>query len=248
MTAQPVLHARGVTKAFGGVTANDDVSLEVHEREVVGLIGPNGAGKTTLFNMLCGVAPEGQKRGPDSGRVEFLGDNITHLPAHEICSRGIGRAFQIVRIFDGMDVLGNVAAGALLRSASLAEAEERASVVVERTGLGHRARTQASDLTLADRKRLEVARALATEPQLLMLDEVMAGLTPREVHDAVDLIASVNDAGTTILLVEHVLEAVMRLCDRVVVLDRGRKIADDVPDVIIRDERVIDAYLGPPDG
>jgi branched-chain amino acid transport system ATP-binding protein len=239
-----LLQATGVSKRFGGVLANDDVSLDVAPGDVVGLIGPNGAGKTTFFDMLCGVKPSGAKVGPDSGTVTFRERDITRMRSHQICSLGIGRAFQIVRVFDGIDVLGNVAVGALMRTRSLVEAEERAAEVISLVGLDGRDRTMASDLTLAERKRLEMARALATGPELLMLDEVMAGLTPREMREAVQIIQGINASGITVVLVEHVLEAVMSLCNRVVVLHQGRKIAEGPPHEVVEDQNVIEAYLG----
>lgn len=239
-----LLRATDVTKRFGGVLANDHVSLDVRSGDVVGLIGPNGAGKTTFFDMLCGVKPAGAKVGPDSGAITFRDRDITRLRSHHVCELGIGRAFQVVRVFDGIDVLGNVAVGALMRTNSLIEAEERAAEVIRMVGLTGRDRTMASDLTLAERKRLEMARALATGPRLLMLDEVMAGLTPREMREAVEIIKGINESGITVVLVEHVLEAVMSLCNRVAVLHQGRKIADGAPREVVSDSAVVEAYLG----
>ena len=240
----PLLRAQGISKRFGGVIANDRVDLDVHEGEIVGLIGPNGAGKTTLFNMLGGVRPAGSRPFPNAGTVRFDGHDVTRLPAHRICHLGIGRAFQIVQIFDDMSVLMNVSVGAMVRAASMSEAEERALDVLHVVGMQSKAGTLGSDLTIAERKKLEVARALATDPKLLMLDEVMAGLTPREVNEAVDLVKRINERGVTVLLVEHVLEAVMSACSRVVVLHQGRKIADAAPSDVVRDPAVVDAYLG----
>ncbi|MPZ52721.1 MAG: ATP-binding cassette domain-containing protein [Acidimicrobiia bacterium] len=239
-----LLEVSGVTKRFGGILANDHIDLTMRSGEIVGLIGPNGAGKTTLFNMLGGVRPEGHKRGADSGVIAFDGTDITHLPAHTVCRLGVGRAFQIVKVFDHMDVLSNIAVGAMVRYGSLVEAEQAAEGIVDLVGLASRARVKAGSLTLVDRKRVEVARALATQPKLLMLDEVMAGLTPAEVGVAVELVRSINETGVTVLMVEHVLEAVMALSERVVVLHQGRVIADSPPDVVVQDPTVIDAYLG----
>ena len=242
--AELLLTATGVTKSFGGILANDNVDLDIRAGEVVALIGPNGAGKTTFFNMLSGVRPIGQRAFPDAGKVVFKGHDITRFRANRICRLGIGRAFQIVQIFDDMTVLSNVGVGAMSHSSSVELADEKALRVLELVGLAHRKDAYGRDLTIAERKRLEMARALATEPDLLMLDEVMAGLTPREVQDAVNIVRAIRDSGVTILLVEHVLEAVMAVSDRVAVMHQGRKIADATPDEVVEDEVVIDAYLG----
>lgn len=239
-----LLRATGVTKSFGGILANDNIDLDVRAGEVVGLIGPNGAGKTTFFNMLSGVRPIAQRAFPDAGTVVFKGHDITRARASRICRLGIGRAFQIVQIFDDMTVLSNVGVGAMSHSSSVEVADEKALRVLELVGLAHRSSAYGRDLTIAERKRLEMARALATEPYLLMLDEVMAGLTPREVQDAVAIVRTIRDSGVAILLVEHVLEAVMAVCDRVAVMHQGRKIADATPDEVVKDAAVIDAYLG----
>lgn len=246
--SDPLLKATDVTKRFGGIVANDRVSLSVSKGEIVGLIGSNGAGKTTFFNMLCGIPPAGYKPFPDSGHIEFGGVNITHSRPHVICKLGIGRAFQVVQIFNDMTVLSNVGVGAMIRSQSVSEAEDRAHQVLRMVQLDHKAHALGRDLTIAQRKRLEMARALATEPRLLMLDEVMAGLTPREVAEAVEIIRAINATGISILLVEHVLEAVMVVCTRVAVMHQGRKIADSTPQEVVADSAVISAYLGVQDG
>lgn len=242
MTA--ILQTKNVTKRFGGILANDDISLEIYSTEITGFIGPNGAGKTTFFDMLCGVKPTAHKPGPDSGTISFDGTDTTHLRADQICRLGIGRAFQITRVFGELSVIDNVAVGALTQSDSLVEAEERAREVIEFVGLGDRASVIAEHLTLPERKKLEVSRALATDPQMLMLDEVMAGLTSTEVNKEIEVIQRIAARGITVVLVEHVLPAVMALCDRVVVLDKGRVIADGSPAHVVEDEAVADAYLG----
>lgn len=233
-----LLEVIGVTKYFGGLTAVYDVSIRIEEGEIVALIGPNGAGKTTLFNILTGFLPA------DSGRVTFQGEDILGLKPHEICAKGMVRTFQIVRPFFTLPVLDNVMVGALLRNKSMDQARKRSMEILEFLGLAEKANLPASALTLPDRKRLELARALATEPQILLLDEVMAGLTPTEVDHIVTLLRKINRQGVTIFLVEHVMRAVIALSQRVIVLNYGRKIAEGSPEEVATNREVIEAYLG----
>ena len=233
-----LLEVVDVTKRFGGLVANDAVSLSVGDGEIVGLIGPNGAGKTTLFNCIAGVY------NPDGGRILFDGRDITRHTPEQVCKEGIARTFQIVRVFKGMTVLDNVMVGSYLRAGSNAEARKRAMEVLSFTGLLPKKDMLASALTIADKKRLELARALATRPKLLMLDEAMAGLNPAECQEAVDLVRTINGQGVTILMVEHVMEIIMPISQRIVVLDYGRKIDEDVPERVSRNPEVIKAYLG----
>ncbi|MCD6362512.1 MAG: ABC transporter ATP-binding protein [Synergistetes bacterium] len=233
-----ILEVSNLTMKFGELVANKDVSFKVNEGEVLGLIGPNGAGKTTLFNCITGYYK------PLSGRVYFLGEDITGLPPHEIARRGAVRTFQIVKPLKEMSVLDNVMVGAFLREPSAIKARKIAEEVIELCGMREIMHKPAGSLTIADKKRLELARALATRPRLLMLDEVMAGLTSTEVKEAVELLLKIRDRGITLLVVEHIMEAIMPIADRVVVLDGGEKIADDVPEKVVNDEKVIKAYLG----
>jgi branched-chain amino acid transport system ATP-binding protein len=239
MTVAPLLQVEGVTKRFGGLTANKDVSLSIARGEIVGLIGPNGAGKTTLFSSISGYLH------PEEGRVVFAGHDVTHERPDRVCGLGIARTWQVVRAFGRMTVLDNVMCGAFKRTARRAEAESRARRVLGFTGLAAREGVIAANLTLADKKRLEIARALATEPTLLLLDEAMSGLTPTETAAAVDLVRRIHaELGLTVCVVEHVMEVVMPLSHRVIVLDYGEKIAEGPPADIVRNEQVIKAYLG----
>jgi len=233
-----LIEVKGLTKNFGGLMANDHIDLTVNEGEIVGLIGPNGAGKTTLFNCIAGFYP------PSGGSVRFKEEEISGLPANDICLRGIARTFQIVRVFKDMTVLDNVMIGAFNRTNLTATAKKKALEVLDFCGLAPKRSMLAGGLTIANKKRLEFAKALATEPSLLMLDEAMAGLNQTETAEAVEQVKKVRQAGATVLLVEHVMEVVMPISDRVVVLNYGRKIAEDVPEKIINHEEVIKAYLG----
>ncbi len=232
-----LLEVRNLTKLYGGLAANHEISLDIEEGELVGIIGPNGAGKTTLFNQVSGLVH------PDSGTVRLAGQDITGARPDRVCRAGLARTFQVVRVFLQLTVLQNVVVGALLRHGHMADAERRAWEVLERVGLAERAHMRADELTLAGRKRLELARALATEPRLLLLDEVMSGLTPREAEAAVQLLNDLRQ-DITIVIIEHVMEIIMPLSDRVIVLVEGEKLVEGAPADISTDERVISAYLG----
>ncbi|WP_375463892.1 ABC transporter ATP-binding protein [uncultured Methylobacterium sp.] len=236
--SDPLLRIDDVTLAFGGLVANRDVSIDVAAGEILGLIGPNGAGKSTLFNLISGVYR------PSRGRILFEGADITALPAAERCRRGIARTFQVPRSFDSMNVVENVVVGALARHATAATARRAALETLDRVGLTHRAGAVAGELTPPEKRRLEVARALATGPRLLLLDEVLTGLTPGEAQAGVALIREVAASGITVIMVEHVMEVVMPLVDRAVVLHLGAVLAQGAPAAVVRDDAVITAYLG----
>ena len=240
----PLLSVRHLTKRFGGVVANDDISFDIASGELVSIIGPNGAGKSTLFKTICGVTPPRSRRGPDSGEVWFRGVNTSHFAAHRMCEAGLALVFQETEPLKGMTALENAAIGAMVRTTSFHAALEHGRRALDRVGLGHRAAVMVDELTLAERRRLEIGRALATEPVLLLLDEAMAGLTATEVQAAVELVREIAAGGVTVILVEHVLKAVMAVSKRIIVLDRGAKIADGPPDVVVADPAVISAYLG----
>jgi branched-chain amino acid transport system ATP-binding protein len=234
----PILRIDDVTLAFGGLVANRDVTLDVRRGEILGLIGPNGAGKSTLFNLISGVYR------PNKGRILFEGADITRLPPAERCRRGIARTFQVPRSFDSMNVLENVTVGALARHPTAASARRAALDILERIELTHRTEAVAGELTPPEKRRLEVGRALATGPSLLLLDEVLTGLTPSEAKAGVALIRRVAATGVTVIMVEHVMEVVMPLVDRAVVLHLGSVLAQGLPADVVRDDGVITAYLG----
>jgi branched-chain amino acid transport system ATP-binding protein len=232
----------GISKRFHGLLAVDKLSFDVPEGGIFAVIGPNGSGKTTLFNMIAGVF------APDGGTITFAGERIDGLSPDRICRRGIGRTFQIVRPFPALSVEDNVIVGALMRRRDVEDARAHANDVLHRLGLYDKRYQRASSLTLPDRKRLEVARSLATDPKLLLLDEVMAGLRPTETDRIVSILKELNrDSGLTILLIEHVMRAVMALAGRILVLHHGAAIAQGAPQEVVRDRAVIDSYLGAED-
>ena len=236
------LELRGVTKRFGGVAALDGISFSCREGEILGIIGPNGAGKTTLLNCISGV------HRLDAGDIRWRGESISGRPPHRIASLGIGRTFQVVKPFASMTVRENAAVGALFGSAEAhlppKLAFQRADEVLELVGLATKAALPVTALTIPDRKRLEVARAVATKPRLLLLDEVMAGLNHVEVDEALEMIRAVHATGVTIVLIEHVMRVIVGVCERAIVLHFGKLLAEGEPREVLRDRRVIEAYLG----
>jgi len=233
-----LLEIRGVSKQFGGLTALSNVSYAVNQGEILGLIGPNGAGKTTLFNVVNGFYP------PTKGKVFFKGEEISHLKPHQICDFGMGRTFQVVRPLRRMTVLDNVMASSFLRAKNKGEAEDRALEALRFTGLYEDRETLSKGLPLGKRKKLEITRALATRPELLLLDESFAGLNPSEQNELIDIIRKVQGNKITIMIIEHHMKVIMSLSDRVVVLNYGEKIAEGTPKEIGNNPMVIEAYLG----
>jgi len=232
------LVVRNLSKRFGGLRAVQDLSFSVNESETVALIGPNGAGKTTSFHLITGF------HRPDEGSVTAFGREIVGLRPHDICAHGLARTFQVARPFGSMTVLANVMTGAFLRDKKPELARAKAHEAIEFVGLTAKAHAQARDLTTIDQRRLEMARALATEPRLLLLDEVMAGLNPSEIDQAVALVGKLSQRGLTIIIVEHVMRAIMAVARHIVVLDHGQKIAEGSPKEVVENQDVVRAYLG----
>ena len=237
----PILEGKGVTKYFGGLAAVSNVDFHVKQGEALGLIGPNGAGKTTLFNLISAALV------PKSGIIRLKGKNITGLKPYKICRMGVARTFQTVKVFADMPVLDNVVLGSFFGTStgmSSADAAREATELLAFVGLSATKTTPAKDLTLANQKRLEVARALATHPEVLLLDEIMAGLNPTEVGQAMELVDRIRDKGITIVMIEHVMKAIMNVCERIMVLHHGAKIAEGTPQEIATSKKVIEVYLG----
>ncbi|WP_231734778.1 ABC transporter ATP-binding protein [Bacillus sp. FJAT-29937] len=233
-----IIQVKEVSKHFGGLKAVNNVSFDVAKNEIVGIIGPNGAGKTTLFNLISGSLPV------TSGQVIFNNEEITSQKPYIICKKGIGRTYQIVKPFGNISVLENVMVGAFNKATSTKEAREFSLEILKKVGLYNKKDQVGKSLTIADKKRLEVAKALATQPTVLLLDEVMAGLNPSEVKEILPMIRSLRDSGITIILIEHIMEVVMSVSDRIVVVHHGEKIAEGTPTEITNNPEVIKAYLG----
>ena len=233
-----ILEVTGLTKDFGGLRAIDSLDIHIEEGEILGLIGPNGAGKSTAFNCIAGVY------APTEGHIRFRGDVINGRKPWNLCKKGLARTFQIVKPFASKNVLYNVMVGAFAVTGKTSDARDKAIQVLDLLNFTDKKDIRAGNLTIADRKRLEIARALATEPRMLLLDEVMAGLRPAEVDDMVDVIRQLRDKGITIFVIEHIMRAIMALSDRIVVIHFGRKIAEGTPQAVAADENVIKAYLG----
>jgi len=236
-----MLKGEGVSKVFGGLIAVSEADFYVGQGEIVGLIGPNGAGKTTVFNLISGAL------APLSGTISFKDENITGLKPHQICKKGVARTFQSTKLFGGLTVFENVLSGRFFgntRKASEAEAEKEVREILDFVGLSAERNSIAKDLPVASQRRLEVARALATKPELLLLDEVMAGLNQTEVAEAIELITRIRDRGVSVFMIEHVMKAIMSVCDRIIVLHYGSKIAEGTPEEVTANPTVVEIYLG----
>jgi branched-chain amino acid transport system ATP-binding protein len=236
-----ILEGEGVTKHFGGLAAVSDVDFNIGQGEILGVIGPNGAGKTTLFNLISAALTL------NSGQIKFKGQNITGLKPHKICRMGVARTFQSVKMFPNMSVLDNIQLGAFFgmpSGTSPADLEKEAKALMAFVGLTVDGNTPAGSLTLVNQKRLEIAGALATKPEILLIDELMAGLNPTEIVAATDLVTRIRDTGTSIMMIEHVMKVIMKVCDKIMVLHHGEKIAEGTPDEIATSKKVIKVYLG----
>ncbi len=237
----PLLQVEKIIKSFGGLMALCEVNFEIHQGEIFGVIGPNGSGKTTLFNVITGFLKA------DKGKVTFMGKDITGLPPHQICRKGIARIFQIVRPFPQLTTLQNAMVGRTYGrdpAANMRKAKEEVAEILNFVGLENKIEVIASQLTMAERKKLELARALAAHPQLLLLDELMAGLNSAETETAMNLVNKIRDSGVTVIMVEHIMKAVLGISDRIIVLNVGEKIAEGPPKEVVKNQQVIEAYLG----
>lgn len=236
--SETILRTEDVSIHFGGLVAVDKVSIHLDKGEILGLIGTNGAGKTTLFNMIAGALK------PTGGHIYYHDRQIGGMKSNKVCKLGIGRTYQVVQPFTNLTVLDNVTVGCLNRTNNVAEAKEKAAEIVNYVGLGNRMNVVGASLGLPDLKRMEIARALGTQPEILLLDEVMAGLNPTECQDAMDLVMKIRDGGMTIIVIEHVMKAIMNISDRIYVMNQGRLIAEGTPAEISTNQEVIDSYLG----
>jgi branched-chain amino acid transport system ATP-binding protein len=237
----PLLQVEKLNKSFGGLMALCELNFEIFEGEIFGVIGPNGSGKTTLFNVITGFLKA------NSGKVIFMGKDITGLPPHQICRKGIARIFQLVKPFAQLTVLANVMVGGMYgrnSASNMKQAREKSTEILNFVGLGNKMEVAAHQLTMAERKRLELARALAAHPQLLLLDELMAGLNQAETEIAMELVKKIRDSGITVIMVEHIMKAVLGISDRIMVLNAGMKIAEGFPKEVVKNQQVIEAYLG----
>jgi branched-chain amino acid transport system ATP-binding protein len=238
MNMKKTLEIKGLTKSFGGLLAVNNVDMVVEEKEIKGLIGPNGAGKTTCFNMLACSFP------PTDGEILFDGRRITGMKPHEVCKIGLARTFQVVRPFGDMNIIDNIMVGVFLKTKDKREAERKALSIYEMLNFSERPQQIAHNLTTVDRKKLEVARAMATEPKLLLLDEVMAGCNPQEKNEILAMLNTLRDEGLTMIIIEHDVKAIMSICDNIVILNRGEKLCEGSAEEVANDPRAITAYLG----